>query len=353
MVSIRRRILQSSRCHGLTIIELLVCLGIISLLLAILLPAVQQARGSARRIQCLNNIRNLGIAVLGHADAKRRFPAAGYHGLYGEKYHNWVVDILPWLEQSGLHNQWDFSLQSTSPANTKLAQTNLPVLVCPDDLSAVGQGDLSFAVNSGFGWTTSRGVRQMRGIIDLNGDGTGDWSTGDPNDRQLLLKTGLFFVENWPVTSGPAQHHTLSSVTDGLTYTIMLADCIRSGADPKAPAGSANWASPVAERSAFYLSGYACEDLQCGPGSVNYGLTNHRAAPYATESINSARTQPEGKAPWASSFHAGGIHVAFADGRAVFLSDQIDGAVYAALLSSQGAEITGPLAQSVVSESAF
>ncbi len=342
------RIGQSPRSHkGFTAIELLVVIAVISVILAMVVPAVMNVREAARRTQCQNNLKNLGLGMLNHAESLKRFPASGYFGTSNGFYHNWVVEILPWIDQASIYNQWDLTETYNIPGHVNLANTSIPVLICPDDISAVGQGDLSYAVNSGFGWTGLRSVRQLRGAIDLNGDALPDLDTGKPSDRELLLQSGLFFVENWPKNTGDKQHHTLGSVSDGLSNTIMIAESIRSGADPNAhPSMPANWACPLAERSAFYLSGYVCENLNCTPGQVDYRLANSRDLPYASEAINSARTQAEGEAPWASSWHSGGVYAVFADGHVQFLSEGVDGGIYAALLSPQGGHMTGSLSQS-------
>ncbi len=332
--------------RAFTVIELLVVIAVISLIMALIVPAVMSARGAARRTQCQNNLKNLGLATVNWAEAQKRFPAAGYFGRTSGFYHNWVVDLLPWIEQSNLFEQWDRDQPYTIPEHVKLASTSIPLLICPDDISATGQGDLSYAVNSGFGWTAARAVMQLRGPIDLNGDAQPDPDAGTPSDRELLLQSGLFFVENWPAGTGEKQHHSLNSISDGLSHTIMIADSIRSGVDPNAhPMMPTNWACPQAQRSAFYLSGHVCLDLNCSAGQVDYQRANSRDPAYSAEAINSARTQAEGEAPWASSWHNGGVHVVFADGHVQFLSELIDGGVYAALLSPQGGQMKGPLAQ--------
>ena len=83
-------------------IELLVAITIIAVLMALLLPAVMSARATARRTQCKSNLRNLGLAMMQSAEANRRFPAAGYFGKTTGNYHNWVLELLPYVEQRGV-----------------------------------------------------------------------------------------------------------------------------------------------------------------------------------------------------------------------------------------------------------
>lgn len=338
---------------GFTIIELLVVVGVMGVLIALVLPAVMGARQAARRTQCKNHLRNIDLAVLNETHSKKRFPASGNFGKGSGDHHSWVVTILPYLDRHDIYREWDFDQQYSDPVNLRLCGVHVPVLVCPDDITAAGNGDLSYAVNGGFGWTR-KGVEQIRGFIDLNGDGEFSADNGAPTDGDLLLRSGLFFVENWPTGSGTVRHHTVDTVRDGLSHTIMIAESIRAGYDPHAPNGlPGNWACPLAWRSSFFLSGYVCEDMICAEGNVDYVRANSRQTPYASEAINSALDQAEGEAPWASSYHGGGVHVAFCDGRVVFLSEGVDGKVYAALLSPQGTLIKGALAQIVVSGDGF
>ena len=363
----RQTVPRDDRRAGFTMIELLVVIAVIALLVALVLPAVMSARSAARRTQCKNNLRNLGMAIVQEAESKGRFPAAGYWGVPGKDgpYHNWVVQILPSLEQMALHDNWKLDAFLTDPANQQLVSGRVPVLVCPDDVTATGAGDLSYAANEGIGWTDLRCyVTTELGGIDLNANGVSCGvnvlvpEAANPSDREYMYRMGLFFVDNWPQpVNGPIRHHTLNSVVDGLTHTIMLAENVHAGSDTQNSEGIANWASPEPWRSMFYLSPLVCDNLICGPGAVDYQRANNRGQdPYRTASINYLPrdgTSLEGKAPWPSSYHAGGVHVVFADGRVHFLNEGVDGRVYAALVSPQGSRIQGPLAQQVVSGSEY
>jgi prepilin-type N-terminal cleavage/methylation domain-containing protein len=166
---------------GFTLVELLVVITIIAMLVALLLPAVMSARGAARRTQCKNNLRNLGLAMLQEAESKRRFPASGNFAVSGPGiYHNWVVSLLPWLEHRDIYERWDFESSYNVPPNSDLTTLTLPILVCPDDDTAMqGGGNLSYVVNAGFGWTQPWDCPSCFHVmsspsvqaIDLNGNG--------------------------------------------------------------------------------------------------------------------------------------------------------------------------------------
>ncbi len=351
----RGTIRASSGRRGLTIIEVLVVVGIISVLIALLMPAVMAVREAARGAQCQSNLHNLGLALVRTTETRQRFPASGYFTLISGSAapsHNWVVDLLADIDRRDIADKWNYSQSLIAPANLALSQTHIKVLACPSDITVTHGGDLSYAANGGFGATTVyNGVGDCpAGIngrpLDLNGNGVicpaVETADGRPSDKDLYFATGMFFLESYNVP-GTVRHHSFNDILDGLTQTILLIENARVGVDPFAP--DVTWASADASRNSAFLSDKVCTSYSCTPGNVNYGLANRGPA-----AINSGLNNAEGEAPWANSFHAGGVYCAFGDGRVNFISQQIDGGVYASLYSPQGTRITGPLAQPLVSD---
>lgn len=341
------------RRNGYTIIELLVVTAVISILIALALPAVQSARNSARQLQCLNNMRNAGLGIIQATDTASRFPACGYYGdgtpgTVGS-FRSWVVEILPFIDQSNLYNQWDFDKHYLDPVNAPLAETYIPVLTCADDISVVpGQGNLSYVVNSGVGFSALIGgihdcpIGPRSGKLDLNGNGiTCNHSTngdGTPSDRELFFQMGLFFNETWKGETRAKRHHTMAGLTDGASNTLLISENIRTGYNPAR--SQSNWASPNPYLTSFYI-GYPCLNGTCSEGNVDYNLANS-----GTNAINGGLDQPEGSSPFPSSLHKGGVNAGYCDGHFQFLSENIDGKVYAALMSPQGQALDGtPLEQ--------
>ena len=145
--SVRQHDMPSKR-RGFTAIEVLVALSIIGVLVAIGLPAIAKARSSARRAECQSHLRDLMLAMTAEGDQARRLPASGSFrfGATGNlmHFHSWVVPLIPGLDQASIGKQWKWNELSVDPANQALARTHLKVLVCPEDDTQVGHGDLSY-----------------------------------------------------------------------------------------------------------------------------------------------------------------------------------------------------------------
>src|SRR5947208_6090934 len=133
---------------GFTLVELLVVIAIIGVLVSLLLPAVQQARESARRMSCSNRLKQIGLSLHNYESAHKVFPPAyitanpaasgsAFGVSYGDEYRNgpsgfaWGTLLLPFLEQQGLFSQFDFSAPCWAPPNAAAAQTKVAVFLCP------------------------------------------------------------------------------------------------------------------------------------------------------------------------------------------------------------------------------
>lgn len=130
--------------RGFTLVELLVVIAIIGILVALLLPAIQAAREAARRTQCSNNLKNIGLALINFADVHKRLPAAAaaHPGIaFGQKPKGgtWVLEVLPFIEEQSLFDRFDKKISVTMSdraapdTNGPLLGISLPMLICPSD----------------------------------------------------------------------------------------------------------------------------------------------------------------------------------------------------------------------------
>lgn len=204
--------------HGFTLVELLVVIAIIGVLVALLLPAVQAAREAARRTQCKNNLRQIGLAMANFASEQEELPVGcvgckltSCNGLPPQRLlTSWCVDLLPFLERHALADAYDSDLPAyQTPENLAAAQI-LPELLCPSEPNEI----LRENSNAWNPWRDC-GYTDYGGVYGVEGAGR----EADMCDAQTLLPGSLGVMLYDQPTS-------LSAITDGTSHTVAVAEIL-------------------------------------------------------------------------------------------------------------------------------
>ena len=178
---------------GFTLIELLVVIAIIAVLIALLLPAVQAAREAARRAQCVNNLKQIGLAVHNYHDQIGALPGA--YLVYNVTSFSALSMMLPQMEQSPLYNALNFSLAYSDPTNNTVLTSDVNAFICPSDLpnpirARGSQTNYMADMGSWIVWQSASGPNA--GLPGPNGAFFGNSSTRFASVIDGLSNTGLF-----------------------------------------------------------------------------------------------------------------------------------------------------------------
>ncbi len=358
---------RSSRLSrsGFTLVELLVVIAIIGILVGLLLPAVQAAREAARRMQCSNNVKQLGLAMHNYHDAYKRFPASVQSqrlptGLNPLNYRDltwsttWTLAILPFIEQGNLWNQWDSALGLANNVKQRaVIRTNLAAMQCPSDPMADGNALLV----GGIDWARGNyganhgGGNYHRDNISATTGGVLDTLNWTAFNIVAGSNRGMFAASlgarSWSAKIG--------DVTDGTSNTVIVGEIIQAGVangdDNRAAWGQAggaiisafNHATP--DRGPEFIAGPNAPAVN-GSGFntlfrdawANCSNAGYNKVPRYSCNDRYLSTHTEGGMA-ARSWHIGGVQVGLADGSVQFVSDSTDRIIWRALLTSQGGEV--------------
>ncbi|REJ91838.1 MAG: DUF1559 domain-containing protein [Planctomycetota bacterium] len=306
-----------SRRRGFTLIELLVVIAIIGILVAMLLPAVQQAREAARRTECKNNLKQIGIALHNYHDAHRMFPSGwigatpgapqGGHDVEGMNGFGWGTMILPYMDAGPLYNQFDFNRSIVDPLHADLIKKNLPYNRCPSD---VGEGTWGIEDHDNPGVILAE--LAISNYVGNFGSGPGPLLGRDLDSCEGLVG---------PCTSNGIFYHNsrvaMRDIDDGTTTTLF-----------------------VGERGTITIPGG--ETLySTWSGSIPHGVDHFArilgVTDHAPNSINTTVPHLDDYSSW----HEGGAQFVFGDGHVQFISENIDFDTYQALATRNGDETIG------------
>lgn len=349
-----------NRSRAFTLVELLVVLAIIGVLVGLLLPAVQQMRESARRLQCLNQLKQLGTALANHESALARLPSAAVSKEYPadpqhpHSFYRWsaLAQLLPYLENKNLQDLLDLSVPMYMPGG------GYPI--APQNQAGVSQVVSLFLCPSDLGEPVKTGLGPTNYVV----------STGSGSDGGTPFETdGLFYVNS------QIRH---ADISDGSSNTIACSESLL-GFDTNRDATS-GFIGATPERNYKFLLSFAglptLSDTRCensrsfnstaGVGNDPRGFAwasgeyrtasyNHYYGPNASEydCISSATTDPSPGpekpilySAWgwraARSAHPGGVNTTWADGSCRFVQNDVDLAVWRSFSTRDGAEASAP-----------
>jgi prepilin-type N-terminal cleavage/methylation domain-containing protein len=326
---------------GFTLVELLVVITIISILIGLLLPAVQSAREAARQLQCSNNVKQLGLALLNYHTSFKIFPPSSVWKVSGKLdlgniaaknnanlAENWVILILPQLEQQNLLNSFDLTKPIPNAANAAARATAVSFMVCPSDPFSRKPFDGSVSTYTNqlnpAGATWARGNYAANASLAYMGGGpaNGAGQGTQPN-------SGGWTSRWYRGIMGANASLRIDDIRDGASNTILVGE-IRAGLIPQDTRGV--WAMSGAAPSALWAHGYlvdggspntqksdddtlACTDVQAAVGGPT-ALIQMGMGCWTGDGPNWQQS--------ARSMHTSGVNACLADGSVRFISDFVE-----------------------------
>ncbi|HUY31972.1 MAG TPA: DUF1559 domain-containing protein [Pirellulales bacterium] len=319
----RRRKKTDFAPRGFTLIELLVVIAVIGILVALLLPAVQAAREAGRRTQCLNNLKQLGIALQNYADQYKVFPAGSVSAVYGadptvpRNFYRWsaLAQMTPFMEQLAVHNLINFNLPlyggpnqgyQVFPANVAGVSVILPGFLCPSD--------------------KGRPVTDYLGVIFGPTNYAGNMGSG-LNGGSEYNTDGLFFM-NSRVSFAEIRDGT--STTAAFSESILGESTVGTPPDPNTIYAFVG-GSPINVANCAAATTYNVSDprgFAWANGEIRCTLYNHAYTPNSPllDCVGYDPTTQYTDTGWrtARSWHPQGVNIGFADGSGRFVSNDVN-----------------------------
>ena len=335
---------RSKRPLGFTLIELLVVIAIIALLIALLLPAVQAAREAARRIQCTNNLKQIGLGFHNYESSFNVLPPSFVGSGTGNVVawtNGWsaLARILPYMEQRGLFDVANFSIWKEDPPNSTAIQLTITTFICPSDPKTQ-----PFLHDYGYAGVNCYGVCQGDWFVWGGFGGPYNRAAFSTNQARRLseftdgLSQSIYAAEVKAAQASANCHHALSLIQDPNNVPP-------PNADPFTVAPEYNSCMPNTQfefhtewsdgnaHAAGFTTAWPPNKVILGTSSWNYGFD------LDVNGINQESGGPSFAAITSRSYHPGGVNVLLGDGSVRFVKSAVNGMIWRALGTINGGEV--------------